>query len=225
MPPLYQALLADARFHALLLAFDRDLADTARCGGCALCNGVLHSARYRRKPRGRLCRVGDEHDWRFSFCCAVDGCRTRATPPSLRFLGRKVYLAAMVVLIAIMNHGITELRLQRLSEAAGVNRRTIERWRAWWRDCFTTSPFWRIARAAFTPPVDQDRLPASLLERFSDDGTSCPDIPGMTRLLRCSEAMFTDRDQTSVALNRSHKQLIGLLRFIGPITGGREHAR
>jgi len=35
------------------------------------------------------------------FCCAVDGCRSRATPPSLRFLGRKVYLAAIVVLVAI----------------------------------------------------------------------------------------------------------------------------
>jgi len=32
--------------------------------------------------------------WRFSFCCARDGCRTRKTPPSFRFLGRKVYLAA-----------------------------------------------------------------------------------------------------------------------------------
>jgi hypothetical protein len=27
---------------------------------------------------------------RFSFCCAVGGCRKRTTPPSLRFLGRKV---------------------------------------------------------------------------------------------------------------------------------------
>jgi len=212
MPPLYQAPLADARFHALLLAFDRDLADTARCAGCALCNGALHSARYRRKPRGRLCELGEEHNWRFSYCCSRDGCRTRATPPSLRFLGRKVYLAAMVVLIAIMRHGMTELRLQRLSEAAGVNRRTAARWRTWWRDTFTASPFWRIARAAFMPPVAHDQLPASLLERFSDDGTSCPDTPGMTPLLRCSS-------------DRSHKQLIALLRFIGPITGGREHAR
>jgi len=42
-----------------------------------------------------------------SFCCALDGCRSRATPPSLRFLGRKVYLAAIVVLIAILRHGAT----------------------------------------------------------------------------------------------------------------------
>jgi hypothetical protein len=94
---LYQSLLSDARFHDLLLAFDRKLADAARNAGCALCGGVLHSARYWRKPRGRACSVGSEHNQRFSFCCAVDGCRSRTTPPSLRFLGRKVYLATIVV--------------------------------------------------------------------------------------------------------------------------------
>jgi hypothetical protein len=31
---LYSALLANASFHELLLAFDRDLADTARGSGC-----------------------------------------------------------------------------------------------------------------------------------------------------------------------------------------------
>lgn len=205
---MYQALLADARFHALLLAFDRDLANAARRAGCALCDGVLHSARYRRKPRGRLCKLGDEHDWRFSYCCAVDGCRTRATPPSLRFLGRKVYLAAMVVLVAIMRHGITEPRIKQLSEAAGISRRTIARWRRWWHKVFTATPFWQVARAAFMPPVDQDRLPAALLERFSDDGVSCSNAPGGAQL---SE--------------HSHRQLIALLRFIEPLTGGRERAR
>jgi len=49
---LYRALLADARFHDLLVAFDRDLAAAARAAGCARCGGVLHSARFRRKPRG-----------------------------------------------------------------------------------------------------------------------------------------------------------------------------
>ncbi len=190
--PLYSTLLADAKFHELLLAFDRDLADAARCAGCALCSGVLHSARYRRKPRGRRCHLGPEHDWRFSFCCAVDGCRTRETPPSLRFLGRKIYLAAMVVLIAIMRHGATVPRLRQLTEVVGVDRRTVARWQAWWRDIFTASPFWQIGRAAFMPPVDQDHLPASLLERFAGSGG---------------------------------EQLIALLRFIAPITGGRVHAR
>jgi hypothetical protein len=41
-------------------------------------------------------------------------------------------------------------------------------WR--FRDTFTASPFWQIGRAAFMPPVDQDRLPASLIERFTGRG-------------------------------------------------------
>jgi hypothetical protein len=110
--------------------------------------------------------LGPEHDWRLSFCCAVDGCRTRATPPSLRFLGRKVYLATIVVLVAIMREGATGARMRQLTAVIGVDRRTVARWRAWWRASFPATRFWQIARAAFLPPVDQDRLPGALIERF-----------------------------------------------------------
>lgn len=128
MASLYATLLADARFHELLLAFDADLADAARAGRCRHCDGALHSAKFKRKPRGRGCKLGPEHDQRFSFCCAVDGCRGRETPASLRFLGRRVYVAAIVVLIAILKHGATDARLARLSDVASVDRRTIARW-------------------------------------------------------------------------------------------------
>ena len=168
---MYATLLADASFHELLLTIDRDLAEACRAGVCVTCGGRLHSAPYPRKPRGRTCRLGPEHDQRFSFCCAVDGCRSRATPASLRFLGRRVYVAAIVVLIAILQHGATDSRLARLSEVISVDRRTVMRWRTWWRDTFTATPFWRLARAQFMPPVDHARLPASLIERFTGDGT------------------------------------------------------
>ena len=119
---MYSTLLADATFHELLLVFDQDIAIAARRGRCPLCSSVLHSAQYRRKPRGRPAGLGEEHDWRFSFCCARDDCRTRRTPPSLRFLGRKVYLAAIVVLIAILREGATAARMRQLSELIGVNK-------------------------------------------------------------------------------------------------------
>jgi hypothetical protein len=48
MRPMHSTLLADATFHHLLLAFDQDIANTARQEPCALCAGVLHSGRYRR---------------------------------------------------------------------------------------------------------------------------------------------------------------------------------
>lgn len=165
---MYATLLADASFHDLLLAFDRDLADACRAEGCD-CGGHRHSARYTRKPRGRPVRLGPEHDQRFSFCCAVDGCRSRATPPSLRFLGRKVYVAAIVVLIAILQHGVSDARLERLGQVVRVDRRTMARWRRWWRVAFTATPFWRSARALLMPPVDEARLPAALLDRFTGE--------------------------------------------------------
>ena len=114
---MYQAVLADAKFLEQLLVFDRDLAASTRAARCWRCGGALHSASYERKPRGCADGLGQEYAERFSFCCAVDGCRKRTTPPSLRFLGRKIYLATVVTLISAMLHGTTPARLARLSAA------------------------------------------------------------------------------------------------------------
>ncbi len=176
---MYATLLAHATFHDFLLACDRDLASQARHRGCSFCQSPVHSGHYRRKPRGRLCRLGPEHDWRFSLCCARHGCRTRKTPPSLRFLGPKVYLAATMMVIAILREGATATRMRRLTELVGVDRRSAERWRGWWRESFTAMPFWQIARAAFIPSVDEARLPAAMLERFAGSAAE-----RMTALLR-----------------------------------------
>ncbi len=160
-------MLADAKFHKQLLVFDRDLSATARTAGCRQCGGTLHSAQFPRKPRGGPEGLGKEYGQRFSFCCSVDGCRKRTTPPSLRFLGRKVYLATVVTLISAMLHGTTASRLARLSAVPGIDRRTIARWRAWWLSTFTNSDFVPVAMAALLPPVDIVGLPVSLLERFA----------------------------------------------------------
>src|SRR5271167_1744697 len=167
--PVYQALLADAKFHEQLLVFDRDLAVSARAARCRLCGGALHSGSYARKPRGGPAGLGREHAERFSFCCAVDDCRKRATPPSLRFLGRHVYLATVVTLLSALMLGTTPSRLARLSVVPGLDRRTLARWRVWWRSTFTDSPFAPVAMAAVAPPIEVAALPVSLLERFAGD--------------------------------------------------------
>jgi len=164
---VYQAVLAEAKFHQQLLVFDRDIADSARAARCWLCGGALHAASYDRKPRGCPGGLGQEYAERFSFCCAVDGCRKRTTPPSLRFLGRKVYLATVVTLISALMLGTTPARLVRLSAALGIDRRTLARWRTWWRSSFTDGPFATVARAAVATPIDIAALPISLLDRFA----------------------------------------------------------
>jgi hypothetical protein len=162
---LYKTLLTDARFHQLLLAIDTDIAAKRRTEGCGQCGGVLHSSRFHRKLRGAPAGLDDAYKKRFSFCCSVDECRKRATPPSFRFLGRKVYLAAVVTLVSAMQHGEKEARRQ-LSDLFSVSRRTVARWRDWWLSVFTAGPFWKAASAAFMPPADQSSLPLSLLDRF-----------------------------------------------------------
>jgi hypothetical protein len=97
----------------------------------------------------------------------VDGCRKRTTPESLRFLGRKVYLATVVTLISAMLLGTTPARLARLSMVPGIDRRTLARWRAWWRSTFSDGPFAAVAKAALVPPLDIAGLPVSLLDRFA----------------------------------------------------------
>lgn len=164
-----QALLRDASLYEQLLAFDHDLAAEARAAGCAFCAGILHSARYPRKPRGGLEDLGPDYATRLSFCCAADGCRRRTTPPSVRYLGRRVYLGAVVVLVTAMVGGITASRAAQMREWLGVSVRTLKRWRAWWRETFVASAFWRVAQGRFMPPVATATLPASLLARFAGD--------------------------------------------------------
>lgn len=162
-------LLSDAFYH-MLDRIDDDLASIAQAG-CCPCDGRLDRADYPRKPRGGPSTFGC--DRRRSFCCAVDGCRKRTTPPSVRFLGRKVYFGAVVVLATALRHGPTSARLARLRADFGVSAQTLARWRVWWRETFAESDAWKLARARFAPPVDEHALPASLVERFSGDITGC----------------------------------------------------
>jgi len=165
-------LLSDARLYALLLKYDEDLAKSTHSEGCP-CGWVLHSAKYPRKPAGAPVRLPDGYDRRLSFCCARDGCRKRRTPPSLRFLGRKVYLGVVVVIVSAMRHGVTRERAAELVASVGVSRETLARWRLWWREAFPATPFWQRARGILAVPADAADLPASLLSRFegADEAT------------------------------------------------------
>ncbi len=87
------------------------------------------------------------------------GCRRRATPPSLRFLGRKVFFGVLVLLIPILREGPTPERLRRLEARFGVSRRTLYRWRRWWRETVPRSRWWQQQRGLFAGGVDGEELP------------------------------------------------------------------
>ena len=100
------AFVSDSRFYHFLFHIDQEMANEAQSEGCTHCGGRLHVASYPRKPRGIRCVLDESCESRLSFCCATEGCRRRCTPPSVRFLGRKVYLGTMVVLVMAMEYGL-----------------------------------------------------------------------------------------------------------------------
>jgi hypothetical protein len=177
---MYHDLPRIARFWSFLLAVDQDLAAEARKKACR-CGGHLHSANYPRKPRGTPAQLPEPVCLRLSFCCDRDGCRKRVTPLSVRFLGPKVYLGAVVILISAMRQGPSPRRVRELSTRFGADRRTIARWQVFWRERFPQTPFWKIERARLVPIIEIVNLPYSLVDAFLSRNRRCR---GWTLLLR-----------------------------------------
>lgn len=158
------ALLQDLNFFRLLLRVDQEHALARRRGGCA-CGGVLHGDDYPRKPRGCPLELRADFSSRFSFCC--NRCRTRSTPASVRFLGRRVYLALAVVLCSSARPGPAPTpAAAHAATLLAVPVRTLQRWRVWWQERLPLTPFWQAACARFVPPVPVIAMPGSLLTRF-----------------------------------------------------------
>jgi hypothetical protein len=161
-----QKQLANPKLHELLEKHDLEMLEQARQAGCPPCQrqgqdqGKLHRADYPRKPRGGPARWDKRH----SLCCA--DCRRRVTPASVRFFGRRFFVAPFFVLICALNYGLTAARVRRVSEIFGVDRRTLARWRQWWLEQVVRSAFWKEARVHLMPPPDATHLPGSLLQSF-----------------------------------------------------------
>jgi len=163
---LYAEVFLNASFPDALLELDRELAREAKQRGCPRCGAALDVADYPRKPRGGPFALADEHGRRLSLCCRRDGCRLRVTPASVRFLGRRVYFSAVVLLCGVLRQGPTRWRVDALRRITGAERRTLERWRRWWVERVGPSRVFEIGRADFMPPPSAAELPQSLLDAF-----------------------------------------------------------
>jgi hypothetical protein len=137
--------------------------------GCRHCGGPLHRGDYPRKPRAGLLPIAEEAFCsRVSFCCGRRGCRQRATPPSVRFLGRRVYLGVTVVIAGVLARAAATARV--LKRVTGIPARTVKRWQDWWRGGFVESRLYAEERGRLMPPLDVAALPESLVERFAIAG-------------------------------------------------------
>lgn len=151
-----QNLVIDTLFFSMLLEIDQKLAQKTREKGCPRCGGRLHSATYPRKPRGLL-GCGNQMYRRLSFCCSQ--CRKRELPPSVRFLGRKVYVGSVVIL------AMSKECLQ--AAAFSVCRQTLRRWRAFWNAALDrTSSFWKKAQCFLSSGFEWNGTPIPIVEFF-----------------------------------------------------------
>jgi len=157
---VHQIELGREFFAALFLA-DEQITRQVAANRCPVCGGALHRSDYDRKPRGALIApAGEESVRRFSLCCDREGCRKRATPPSLRFLGRRVYLGAVVIVASLIAQWIDGAA--EIWRATGVLARTTQRWLGWWQGPFVSTEVF-VAVCARLIGVAVAELPASII--------------------------------------------------------------
>jgi hypothetical protein len=179
----------DATFHAFLMTVDQALAEEAFSQGCLICHGPLHQANYPRSPMGIPAQLREHYDERISFCCA--DCRSRTTPESVRFFGRRWFPAPWLVLLNTLTLGINAKRLAQLKHHffVTISESTLKRWRSWWRESFLQTPFWQQAQGLVIVTLKMSDKP--LLRRLID-----------------------------VFKGRLKDKLCSLLRWLSPLTSG-----
>jgi hypothetical protein len=162
---MFGAFELGIEFFEGLVAIDEAIVERAAREGCRECSGPLYRGDHPRKPRGGLLGLAAESfNRRFSLCCGREGCRLRAMPPSVRFLGRRVYVGAIVVLASAV--ALAAATVSSGVRTTGIPARTTRRWLRWWRGPFTTTgPFVDLS-ARLVPAPARGRIPTSLLERL-----------------------------------------------------------
>lgn len=156
-------LFNDSRTFLFLQEIDKDTEILAGKSLCRYCGDVLHRSFYERKPRAPGVELPADFGVRPSYCCRRDGCRRRMTPALTRFLGRRVYVSIVVLLVAAMTQGPSAKRLSVLRSELGITAQTIRRWCHYWKRIFTEQSSWRYQRGNFMPPIDEESLPLALL--------------------------------------------------------------
>lgn len=165
---LFHTFISDSSVHQLLVKIDNDLADKALNEGCLYCGGKLHQSDYPRSPRGLSTADTDYYQFRHSACCGA--CRKRHTPQSVRFFGRRWYVAPVFILINALNDGWSyRRRTQVIQRHFGVmmSKRTWRRWWRWWRTCFNVTSFWKQAKGVIHLDHLAGPFPREFLKMYS----------------------------------------------------------
>ncbi len=179
-------LLTTTNLFHLLHRIDIDLADQQQKAGCPFCGSSLHYSNYRRKPRGGP--TLPEHLYtRLSFCCSKENCRRRTLPKSILFMDRRVYFRVVILIVTALNQSKPqEYTKNMLSKMVEANRKTINRWLAYFRDIFPSSQIWKTVRGFISPTVTNLGLPRSLVEYYLGSP-----LPYETTIINCLMLLTT----------------------------------
>ena len=159
-------LLGSTNLFHLLHRIDIDLADQQQKGGCPFCGSSLHHSNYRRKPRCGP-TLPESLYIRLSFCCSRENCRRRTLPKSTLFMDRRVYFRVVILIAVTLNQNKPqEYSKNMLSKMLEANRKTVNRWIAYFREIFPASQMWKTVRGFISPAVTNHSLPGSLVEYF-----------------------------------------------------------
>ncbi len=160
-------LLQRVSLFRVLHQIDHNFAQACQRAGCPYCHGPLHKASYLRKPRGGPKNIPEEYQIRFSLCCGRESCRRRVLPPSCLFMGRKVYWAAVILVVSTLRQRKANGHsINLLARKFCVSRKTVVRWMHYFRTEFPSSAGWQRLRGQVTAKISNHGLPGRLVEHF-----------------------------------------------------------
>jgi len=165
-------LLQTTNLFHLLHRIDIDLAAQQQKAGCPFCGSSLHYSNYQRQPRGGPV-LPESLNTRLSLCCSKEDCRRRTLPKSTLFMDRRVYFRVVILIVTTLKQSKSqEYSKNMLSKMLGANRKTINRWLAYFREKFPESQIWKTVRGFINPAVSSLELPVSLLKYYLENNKS-----------------------------------------------------
>src|SRR3990167_5860082 len=159
--------LFDASFFSLLMQIDEDLSKKMKKSKCTKCKGRLHRSPYPRNPHGVPAKFREQYGQRLSHCCA--DCRKLSTPPSVRFFGRRWFVAPVFMLICALKNGANKRRAEQIYRHFGVrvSASTWKRWQYWWRYYFEKTKYWNLHKGLLAIPIENNKsIPRELLSKI-----------------------------------------------------------
>ena len=176
-------LVQTSNLFSLLHRIDIDLATQQQQSGCPFCGGPLHYSTYQRQPRGGPSDLPDKYLTRFSLCCGREDCRRRTLPPSVLFMGRRVYWGSVIlVILTLRQSNPQETSKAMLMRLFDVSRLTINRWFSYFNEVFPTNQQWRVLRGRIGFLDQQIGMPGSVLNYFIKSSKKAED--GLVKCLR-----------------------------------------